>query len=96
MKGRLPEVFCDLNARMTENGYLLTSGSLADLVALGLSPEQAVGMQFTFNGGDDADEEGHPAEILFEGAIEKDEKWGCLAIMRNGSVYWRRKNVSQP
>jgi hypothetical protein len=28
----IPEISCDVNARMTENGYLLTQGSIKDLL----------------------------------------------------------------
>ncbi|NGP52507.1 hypothetical protein [Thioalkalivibrio sp. XN8] len=49
----MPQIFIDLNARMTDNGFLLTEGSLADLAKLGLTPETAVGKRFTFMGGNE-------------------------------------------
>ena len=91
MKPALPEIFCDLNARMTDNGYALTSGSLQDLASLGLTVEQAVGMQFTFNAGDDTSEGGDPVEIVFDGTIESDAKWGFLAVADSKGIYWRAK-----
>jgi len=44
-----PELYFDLNARMTQDGYLATSnGTLEDLRKLGLTLEQAVGRRFAF------------------------------------------------
>lgn len=84
-----PEIFIDLNARMTENGYLITRGSLADLQRLGLTPEQAIGKRFTFNGGGDADDDGKPADIMFDGTIEKHEEFGYLAVSDARGIYWK-------
>ena len=86
-----PEIFCDLNSRMTENGYLLTAGSYQDLANLGLTVEAAVGKQFTFNGGDDSLEGKDQVEIIFNGTIERDEKWGYLAVSDPEGVHWRPK-----
>ena len=91
MKPALPDIFCDLNACMTDNGYALTIGSIQDLARLGLTAEQAVGMQFTFNGGDDTSDGGEPVEIVFDGTIEKDQKWGYLAVSDSKGIYWRAK-----
>ncbi|EGD09341.1 hypothetical protein [Xanthomonas vesicatoria] len=91
MKPALPDIFCDLNARMTENGYALASGSIEDLARLGLTPEQAVGMPFIFNGGDDTPDGGDPVEIVFDGTIERDSRWGYLAVSDPKGVYWRTK-----
>jgi hypothetical protein len=53
-----PEIYCDLNAQMIEQGYSLERfGSVRDLKKLGLTLETAVGMRFTFFM-DDGDEEG--------------------------------------
>ncbi len=85
-----PEVFCDFNARMTENGYSLERvGSIADLKKLGLTLEQAVGKRFTFNGGADSNEQGEPADIMCSGVIMKDSKWGYLAVLDASGFYWR-------
>lgn len=86
-----PEVFIDLNARMTDNGYLLTDGSLADLARLGLTPETAVGKSFTFNGGADEDDDGKPADIMFDGTIQNYEGYGYLAVPNSKGVYWKTK-----
>ncbi|WP_369935395.1 hypothetical protein [Xanthomonas tesorieronis] len=91
MKPVLPDIFCDLNARMTDNGYALTRGSIEDLARLGLTPERAVGIPFTFNGGDDTPDGGDPVEIVFDGTIERDSKWGYLAVSDPKGVYWRAK-----
>ena len=87
----LPEIFCDLNAQMTVHGYLLTTGSHQDLAKLGLTAETALGMRFTFNGGDDTREGEEPVEIVFDGTIQKDQKWGYLAVSDTRGVYWRPK-----
>ena len=89
----LREIFIDLNARMTGNGFALTNGSIADLAALGLTPAQAVGMEFVFNGGDDTVEDGDSVEILFEGIIELHDQWGYLAVANSKGIYWRAKRA---
>ncbi|KPN08910.1 hypothetical protein [Xanthomonas arboricola] len=91
MKTEFPEILCDINARMNVNGFLLTQGSMEDLASLGLTIEQAVGMRFSFNGGDDLDEHGEPADIMFDGMIEKSDRWGYLAVSDSRGIYWRRK-----
>lgn len=90
MKTNSAELFIDLNARMTDNGYLLTNGTLADLQRLGLTPDKAVGMRFTFNGGADEDD-GKPADIMFDGTIEKHEQFGYLAVADSRGIYWKPK-----
>ena len=91
MTKQLSEIFCDLNAGATANGYRLTDGSFADLEKLGLTPEQAIGMRFSFNGGADRDENGQAADIMFDGTIVKDDYWGYLAVADDKGVYWRLK-----
>ncbi|WP_223786815.1 hypothetical protein [Marinicella meishanensis] len=85
----LPEIFCDLNAGVGVKSYRLTVGSFADLERLGLTPEQAVGMRFSFNGGADEDENGQPADIMFHGTVVKDDQWGYLAVADGKGIYWR-------
>lgn len=83
-----PEVYCDLNARLTERGYSLErNGSVADLEKLGLSLETAIGRRFRFYM-DDANEKGEPDDIMFDGSVVKDPKWGYLA-MAESDFYWR-------
>ncbi len=48
-------------------------------------------MPFTFNGGDDTPDGGEPVEIVFDGTIERDSKWGYLAVSDPKGVYWRAK-----
>jgi hypothetical protein len=75
-----PEIYCDLNAEMIERGYSLERrGSVDDLVKLGLTLAQAVGMRFTFVM-DDADEHGNPDEIMFNGVVIHDQQWGYSGI----------------
>jgi hypothetical protein len=87
----LREIFVDLNARMTSNGFALTTGSISDLAGLGLTPERAIGMTFLFHGGDDTTEDGAQVEIVFDGTIEQDERWGYLAVADSKGIYQRAK-----
>lgn len=86
-----PEVFCDFNARMTEDGYSLErNGSQADLAKLGITLARAVGKRFTFNGGGDAEDENELADILRDGVIAFDENWGYLAVLDADGFYHRK------
>ena len=74
-----PEIYCDFNARFTERGYSLeTRGSMEDLRKLGLNLTAAVGHRFTLYM-DDADEHGRPDDIMFNGVVIYDDKYGYLA-----------------
>jgi len=59
-----------------------------DLSKLGLSLSAAVGMRFTFVGGDDG-VEGKPDDIMFNGVVVQDSTWGYLALADADGVYWR-------
>jgi len=84
-----PEIYCDLNAEMIERGYSLERrGSVDDLAKLGLMLAQAVGMRFTFVM-DDTDEHGNPDDIMFNGVVIHDQRWGYLAYADEDGVYWR-------
>jgi hypothetical protein len=84
-----PEIYCDLNARMTDRGYSLErNGSVADLAKLGLTLESAIGKRFTFMM-DDADDNGNPDDIMFNGVVIHDPEWGYLALADEDGVYWR-------
>ncbi|UHQ18315.1 hypothetical protein LVB87_08750 [Lysobacter sp. KIS68-7] len=83
-----PEIYIDLNAAMIERGYLLCRGSVDDLAKLGLTPADAVGMRFTFVQ-DEVDEQGNPDDIMFNGIVIHDPKWGHLAFADEDGVYWR-------
>jgi hypothetical protein len=84
-----PEIYCDLNAAMIARGYSLERrGSVDDLAKLGLTLADAVGMRFTFVQ-DDADEHGNPDDIMFNGIVIHDPKWGYLAFADEDGVYWR-------
>jgi hypothetical protein len=86
---QLPEVYCDLNARMTERGYSLErNGSVSDLKKLGLSLQEAVGRRFTFFM-DDADEQGRPDDIMFDGLVVSHPQYGILAEEDGAGIYWR-------
>jgi hypothetical protein len=84
-----PEIQCDLNARMTDRGFSLERrGSVEDLAKLGLTLADAVGMRFTFVQGD-ADAHGNADDIMFNGTVIHDPKWGYLALADEDGVYWR-------
>jgi hypothetical protein len=88
-----PEVYCDFNARMTESGYDLNrSGSIEDFRKLGLDLKSAVGKRITFFM-DDADEQGRPDDIMFNGVVIYDEIYGYLAQEDEDVVYWRSQIV---
>ena len=89
----LPEVYCDLNARMTERGYSLERrGSVDDLKKLGLTPETAVGKRFTFYM-DDGDDQGRPDDIMWEGVVVRDGRYGILAE-NDGGYFYHRSEVA--
>jgi hypothetical protein len=86
----IPEIYCDLNARMTENVYSIErQGSIDDLARLGLTLDEAVGKEFLFNGGADEDDNGQPADIMFRGTVIKDPAWGYLAQADADGIFWR-------
>jgi hypothetical protein len=86
-KHPFPEVYCDFNARMTERGYSLErAGSIEDLRRLGLTLAGSVGRRFTFYM-DDADEQGRPDDIMFNGMVVRDSEWGYLAVEDGAGVY---------
>jgi hypothetical protein len=90
-----PEIYCDLNARMTDRGYSLSRrGSVDDLRKLGLSLEAAVGRRFTFVM-DDADEQGRPDDIMFNGVVIHDDQYGYLAQADDDGFYWRSE-IAEP
>jgi len=82
-----PEIWCDFNGRMTERGYLPTSGTVRDLAALGLTLETAVGRRFVFVS-DDGDEDGNPDDIMCDGVVVRDAKFGVL-LEADDRFYWR-------
>ncbi len=83
-----PEIYCDFNGRVTERGYLPTSGTVQDLAALGLTLESAVGRRFVF-ASDDADEHGDPDDIMHDGAVVRDSTFGILLEADGTGFYWR-------
>jgi len=90
---QLREIFCDLNAVATENSHRRTKGSFAGLKRKVLTPEQAVGMRFSFYGGADEDEHGQPADIIFNGTVVMDDERGYLAVVDINGIYWRPKTA---
>lgn len=89
LESALQEIYCDLNARLTENGYSLERrGSIDDLAKLGLTLEAAVGQQFRFVS-DDEDFEGNPDDIMFDGVVVRDSQYGILAVANVRGVFHR-------
>ena len=84
-----PEIYCDLNAWTMDRAYSLERrGSVDNLAKIGLTLETAVGKRFTFFM-DDGDDDGKPDDIMFNGVVGHDSKWGYIAIMDEDDVYWR-------
>jgi len=84
-----PELYFDLNARMTDSGYLATCrGTLDDLAKLGLTLEQAVGRRFAFVQ-PDSNEKGEPDAWYFTGTIVNDAEFGYLAVADARGVIWK-------
>ena len=88
-----PEIYCDFNARMTDDGFSLeTRGSVDDLSKLGLDLDNAVGLRFVFQM-DDADDDGQPDDIMFIGTVKFDEEWGYLAVMDTPKDFFWRSQI---
>jgi hypothetical protein len=83
-----PEIWCDFNGRMTERGHLPTQGTIKDLAALGLTLDAAVGLRFIFVMGD-ADKDGNPDDLLWNGTIVRDPTFGVLLEGDEHGYYWR-------
>ncbi len=63
-KQQHPEIYCDLNGRVSERGYSLElRGSVNAFEKLGLTLERAVGERFTFYI-DDENERGEPDDLI--------------------------------
>ena len=84
----LREIYCDLNAQITKRCYSLERfGSVRDLESINLNLEKALGKEFRFFM-DDADEDGTPNDIMFDGIVVFSEEYGFMAE-RKSEVYWR-------
>jgi len=94
MNAILKEIYCDFNARMTEDGYSLErNGSIKDLEKLGLNLETAKGKHFRFYM-DDADDDGTLNDIMFDGVIIYSEEFGYLA-KQESEIFWRNDSNSK-
>ena len=90
----MEEVFCDFNAAMTEDCFLLTRGSYDDLERLGLTVEQAAGIRFTFYTGD-ADEDGNSDDLLADGIVVRHEKFGWVAQIEMSTFRHRSETLGK-
>ena len=87
------EVYCDLNARMTEHGYSLERhGSVVDLEKYGLTLEAAIGRSFIFYM-DDGDDAGNPDDIMFLGTVTLDTQYGYLAARDERIPFFHRSEL---
>ena len=89
-----PEIYCDLNGRVSERGYSLElRGSVDAFDKLGLSLERAVGERFTFYM-DDENERGERGDLMFDGIVVNDPRWGYIALADDDGFYRRSARSS--
>ncbi|MBN8738795.1 MAG: hypothetical protein BGP24_12740 [Lysobacterales bacterium 69-70] len=82
-----PRLYFDANAEWASRSFALVRGTLDDLQALGLTPEQALGTRFTFVQ-EDVGVNGEPDALLFDGTIAYSEALGFFALADPGGVRW--------
>lgn len=82
-----PRLYFDANSELASRSFALVRGTLDDLQALGLTPEQALGARFTFVQ-EDTGLNGEPDALLFDGTIAHSEALGFFALADPGSVRW--------
>ena len=84
-----PEISCDLNAGRGDGYSMECAGPVENLGKLGLTLASAVGQRFTFNGGLDQAPDGKASDIMFNGVVVHDPKWGYVAVADEDGIYWR-------
>jgi hypothetical protein len=82
-----PRLYFDCNAHLAERSYALVQGTLEDLRAYGLTPEDAVGRRFTFVQGDEGPN-GEPDALMFNGTIAHSPALGYFLLADPGGVRW--------
>lgn len=82
-----PQLYFDGNAQVAERSFILVQGALDDLLALGLTPESALGMRFTFVQ-EDTGPAGEPDALLFNGTIAHSPLLGHFALADPGGFRW--------
>ena len=82
-----PRIYFDCNAQLAERSYALVRGTLEDLCALGLTPEAAMGLRFTF-AQEDTGPNGDPDALIFNGTIAHSASLGHFALADPGGVIW--------
>jgi len=91
----LREIYCDVNAKLTESGYSLErQGSVDDFAKIGLTLESAIGQSFRFVS-DDEDFEGKPDDIMFDGTVVRDAQYGILAVANDRGLF-HRSDLTKP
>ena len=82
-----PRLYFDANAELASRSFALVRGTLDDLQALGLTPEQALGARFSFVQ-EDAGVNGEPDALLFDGTIAHSAALGFFALADPGGIRW--------
>lgn len=85
-------LYFDANARLAERSFALVQGMLDDLHALGLAPQSALGMRFTFVQ-EDVGPSGEPDALLFNGTIARSPVLGYFALADTDTVEWMSESV---
>jgi hypothetical protein len=82
-----PRLYFDCNSQLAERSFALVRGTLDDLQALGLTPELALGMRFTFVQ-EDAGPSGDPDALFCNGIIAYTPSLGHFALADPGGIKW--------
>jgi hypothetical protein len=90
IKSHHPRLYFDCNSQLAEGSFALVQGTLDDLQALGLTPETAVGMRFTFVQ-EETGPSGDPDALLCNGTIAYTPSMGHFALADSEGVQWLSK-----
>lgn len=82
-----PKLYFDGNAQLAERSFALVQGALDDLLALGLTPDLAVGTRFAFVQ-EDTGPAGGPDALLFNGTITHSPALGGNPPVFSGQQKW--------
>ncbi len=82
-----PRLYFDGNCALAKNAFGLVRGTIADLKALGLTPQMALGSRFTFVQ-EDVGPSGKPDALVFNGTIAHPSTLGYFAQVDQAGVSW--------
>lgn len=82
-----PQLYFDGNAQLAERAFALVQGTLDDLRTIGLTPESALGVCFTFIQEDEGPA-GEPDALLFDGTIAHSPSLGHFILAGPEGVHW--------